>query len=121
MQGQRSELAPARGGAAARSLHDGHNLVTCGLADIEHLAEPAKRWRFAADQGHPIAQFNLGFRYAEGRGVPQDDGEAVHWYRLAAEQGLAVTQSNLGSMYAEGSHRGPSTSRPAVSTVRRAD
>ena len=40
--------------------------------------------------------------YAEGRGVEQDDVEAVAWYRKAAEQGDAAAQFNLGWMYAEG-------------------
>ena len=40
--------------------------------------------------------------YANGRGVPQDDAEAVRWYRLAAEQGNANAQTNLGVMYAAG-------------------
>ena len=34
--------------------------------------------------------------YGAGRGVPQDDAEAVRWYRLAAEQGEASAQYNLG-------------------------
>ena len=38
--------------------------------------------------------------YASGRGVPEDDAEAVRWYRLAAEQGYAGAQLNLGLMYA---------------------
>ena len=37
--------------------------------------------------------------YDNGRGVPQDDAEAVRWYRLAAEQGDAKAQYNLGEMY----------------------
>ncbi len=40
--------------------------------------------------------------YYDGRGVPQDDAEAVRWYRKAAEQGLAQAQHNLGVMYANG-------------------
>ena len=40
--------------------------------------------------------------YDNGRGVPQDDAEAVRWYRLAAEQGHAHAQNNLGVMYAAG-------------------
>jgi len=35
--------------------------------------------------------------YAEGRGVPQDDAEAVRWYGLAAEQGHARTGIRLFS------------------------
>ena len=31
----------------------------------------------AAEQGDAAAQYNLGLKYAAGRGVPQDDGKAV--------------------------------------------
>ena len=58
--------------------------------------------RRAAEQGDAFAQFSLGARYANGRGVPQDDGEAVRWFRLAAEQGNALAQLSLGAMYADG-------------------
>ena len=37
-----------------------------------------------------------------GRGVPQDDAEAVKWYRMAAEQGYAGAQNNLGILFANG-------------------
>ena len=40
--------------------------------------------------------------YDEGRGVPENDTEAVKWYRKAAEQGDASAQYNLGVMYANG-------------------
>jgi TPR repeat protein len=40
--------------------------------------------------------------YANGRGVPEDDAEAVRWWRLAAEQGYAAAQNNLGDMYENG-------------------
>ena len=56
----------------------------------------------AAEQGNAEAQFNLGNMYREGRGVRQDDAEAVRWYRQAAEQGDAQAQTNLGLMYANG-------------------
>ena len=55
-----------------------------------------------AEQGHGLAQFNLGVMYENGRGVAQDDTEAVRWYRAAAEQGLALAQHNLGFMYQYG-------------------
>jgi TPR repeat protein len=55
-----------------------------------------------AEQGDALAQSNLGFMYATGDGVPEDDAEAVRWYRLAAAQGHAPAQSNLGRMYATG-------------------
>ena len=43
----------------------------------------------AAAQGDDYAQHNLGVMYSFGRGVAQDDAEAVRWYRKAAEQGNA--------------------------------
>ena len=58
--------------------------------------------RLAAEQGDAAAQINLGVMYAEGRGVPQDDAEAVRWFRLAAEQRDAEAQFNLGVMYYAG-------------------
>ena len=52
--------------------------------------------RALAEQGDATAQVNLGVRYANGRGVPQDDTEAVRWYRLAADQGYASAHSTSG-------------------------
>ena len=40
--------------------------------------------------------------YRDGRGVAQDDREALRWWRKAAEQGNAKAQSNLGFMYYQG-------------------
>ena len=40
--------------------------------------------------------------YDNGRGVRQDDAQAVQWYRKAAEQGYAGAQNNLGVMYEQG-------------------
>lgn len=36
-----------------------------------------------ADQGLAAAQNNLGWMYAHGRGVPQDEAEARKWFRKA--------------------------------------
>ena len=58
--------------------------------------------KFLAEQGDAEAQLNLGIRYANGEGVPEDDAEAVKLYRLAAKQGDAEAQNNLGIMYANG-------------------
>nr|NJM01811.1 sel1 repeat family protein [Desulfobacula sp.] len=56
----------------------------------------------AAGQGDVDAQFNLGWMYAEGRGVPRDSKQAVYWYSRAAGQGDASAQFNLGMMYDTG-------------------
>jgi TPR repeat protein len=69
-------------------------LMSCG-EDLSVL-------RQKAGQGNADAQFNLGYAYANGEGVPKDYKEAVKWYRLAAEQGDAFAQFNLGLSYAKG-------------------
>ncbi|MCS1407836.1 MAG: Secretory immunoglobulin A-binding protein EsiB [Verrucomicrobia subdivision 3 bacterium] len=58
--------------------------------------------RQAAQQGDAEAQFNLGMRYLQGVGVPQDDAEAAQWHQKAAEQGHARAQFNLGWAYDNG-------------------
>ena len=41
----------------------------------------------AAEQGLAEAQYNLGFMYATGEGVPEDDIQAYAWISLASAQG----------------------------------
>jgi hypothetical protein len=45
---------------------------------------------------------HLGWMYENGRGVSQDDAQAVAWYRRAAEAGNTVGMNNLGRMYRDG-------------------
>ena len=71
-------------------------LVSCQNApDVAGL-------RGLATEGDGAAQFDIGDRYFNGEGVPQDNGEAVRWYRLAADQGHARAQARLGFMYFNG-------------------
>jgi len=58
--------------------------------------------RSLAEQGNAEAQFNLGYSYDHGRGVPKDKQEALRWYRRAAMQGDAFAQNALGDNYWEG-------------------
>jgi uncharacterized protein len=69
---------------------------------------------YAAEQGHPAAQWKLGRMYAHGDGVPQDDLRAFHYFsRIAnshAEDNPTTAQSRfvssafvaLGGYYLEG-------------------
>ena len=68
------------------------------LADFQQAGKDAlirgdygtalKEFRPLAEQGHPLAQANLGLLYAEGQGVPQDDVLAHMWMNLAAAKGV---------------------------------
>jgi S1-C subfamily serine protease len=64
--------------------------------------EAVKWYRKAAGQDYAMAQFNLGFCYANGQGVAKDEVEAVKWFRKAAEQNLPDAQYNLGVCYYSG-------------------
>ena len=43
----------------------------------------------AARRGHAQAQYQLGWMYANGRGVARNDAQAAAWFRLAAAKGDA--------------------------------
>lgn len=66
----------------------------------DHLAFDS--YRRAAALGLPRAQHNLGYLYAQGRGVGEDAGMAVRWYREAAARGYLPAITSLGLAYREG-------------------
>jgi TPR repeat protein len=72
------------------------------LSSAVYAQTDFEKTKLLAEQGDAIAQSNLGYMYYGGRGVPENDAEAVTWYRLAAEQGYAYAQNNLGLMYFNG-------------------
>ena len=72
------------------------------IADSTEDGASVRSVQNLAEQGDAEAQISLGIMYDYGRGVPEDDTEAVKWYRKAAEQGVAKAQYNLGVMYTNG-------------------
>jgi TPR repeat protein len=81
-------------------VHD----VDAGSAAYQtgHYETAMRLLRPLAEHGDSRAQFTVGLMYYHGRGVRQNDPEAVKWFRLAADQGDTASQFNLGVMYAEG-------------------
>ena len=85
-------------------------LCAASLLPQAMTAEPAgagksfQEAKIEAEKGDAAAQFNLGFMYRDGDGVPKDEAEAVKWFRKAADQGLANAQLNLGFMYYSGNN-----------------
>lgn len=65
-------------------------------------AEAWDMMRPLAKQGDPRAEFWVGCRYIDGRGVPRDNRMAVDWIRRAAQGGNAEAQFNLGVIYRDG-------------------
>lgn len=58
--------------------------------------------RAAAAAGDAAAAYEVGLRYAEGRGVTANASEAARWLELAAKHGLAMAQFRLASLYEKG-------------------
>jgi localization factor PodJL len=58
--------------------------------------------RHAAGAGNPAAAYEIGIRFAEGRGVAQNFEEAIRWLDAAARGGVAPAQYRLGSLYEKG-------------------
>ena len=47
-------------------------------------------------------QFNMGLKFANGKGATRDYAQAAEWYLKAADQSHSLAQFNLGMMYAQG-------------------
>ena len=70
--------------------------VTLLRTDPDRLVFACRR---QAEQNDAYAQYNLGFLYETGQGVPQSSDEAMMWWRKAAAQGDAHAQLTLGLMH----------------------
>jgi localization factor PodJL len=58
--------------------------------------------RSAALKGEPGAAYEVGLRYAEGRGVPVNFDEAAKWYDRAAKADVVPAIFRLGTLYEKG-------------------
>lgn len=57
----------------------------------------------AAAAGNPLAFYEIGARFTEGRGVPVDLKSAASWYQRAADLGHAPSQYRIANFYEKGS------------------
>jgi localization factor PodJL len=60
------------------------------------------RLRSAANAGNAAAAYEVGLRFAEGRGVQVNLEQAAHWFERAAGNGLAPAQFRLASLLEKG-------------------
>jgi localization factor PodJL len=58
--------------------------------------------RAAALKGDPTAAYEIGVRYAEGKGVASNFDEAAKWYDRAAQAGVIPAVFRLGTLYEKG-------------------
>lgn len=69
-----------------------------GVSTVDY--DQALYWyRKAAEKNYPLAQFNIGVYYRDGKGVPKDTLEALSWFRRAADQGYPPAQWSVGMCF----------------------
>jgi Sel1 repeat len=85
-----------------RGMEERSNEHASASPPIVSLAESPQAMHILAAKGDAGAQYNLGWLYAQGQGVPQDYAQARAWWEKAAAQGDAWARGNLGVLYANG-------------------
>ena len=73
-----------------------------GLSVPKNLETAAGWYIKAAEEGHPHAQFYLGWMYDHGKGLEKNKELAFKWLETAAKQGHPRAQNNVGVMYYKG-------------------
>ena len=86
--------APLLGNLAQADFVKGLNAY-----ENKDYATALMEWMPLADAGDSQAQYNLGWMYKRGRGVPQSDDTAIMWFEMSAQSGHPGAQSTLGSIY----------------------
>lgn len=85
---------------SARPIETGRAAITelMGMTSLK----PQDRLREAALEGNVAALFEIGSRYADGKGMPRDPKLAARWFEQAAAAGHGPSQYRLASLYREG-------------------
>ena len=68
----------------------------------------------AAEQGHAMAQSNVGFMLYRGEVVPKDNTSALKWCLASSEQNCRIATNNLGIIYLKGTDDEPSNPLKAM-------
>lgn len=78
-------------------MHE-HGLAVGQDQDLagRHYKQAAEIFADESERGMPASMSNLGFMFAQGKGVPKDPVKAAASFRRAADAGFAVAKVNLG-------------------------
>lgn len=83
------------------SAEEQYELATKYLSE-DDLENAVIWYRNAAEQGHVLSQYCLGYLYFQGNWsnvLPFDDEKAEYWLKKAAQSGYAEAQNSLGIVY----------------------
>jgi len=105
---QGASAAPASGdditGSIPRASADDGKLAPAQIPQDERLPDQigGANLRAAALKGDATAAYEVGVRFAEGKGVSQNLEEAAKWYDRAAQAGIIPAVFRLGTLYEKG-------------------
>jgi hypothetical protein len=103
-----SEQDATPGSNTDRQFRAPENVVTASREEIiSAIQEPVQdtdvnRTLNQANAGAVTAQYEMGLRYANGEGVPQNYQDAMTWFAKASDAGNAKAQWKLALGYLEG-------------------
>lgn len=86
--------SPAPAPAATAALAPANDKIPDGVA--------GPQLREAAMRGDAAAAYEIGSRYAEGRGIAVNYEEAIKWYERAADKGIVLAMFRLGTLLEKG-------------------
>jgi localization factor PodJL len=91
-------------GAIATVPSTGGKLAIIAVPSTERLPDAigGPVLRAAALKGDPTAAYEIGVRFAEGKGVAPNLDEAAKWYDRAAQAGVVPALFRLGTFYEKG-------------------
>ncbi len=74
------------------------------LYDLNKIAgkstkDAAELYQKVAAKSNAIAQYHLGYCYEFGRGIKEDQEEAIKYYKLSADQNFEKAQNQLWNLY----------------------
>jgi localization factor PodJL len=86
------------------AIPSGKKVASAQVPQGENLPEliAGPKLRSAALKGDATAAYEIGVRYAEGKGVPQNLDEAAKWIDRASQAGIIPATFRLGTFYEKG-------------------
>jgi localization factor PodJL len=86
------------------AIPSGKKGATAQIPQGENLPEliAGPKLRSAALKGDATAAYEIGLRYAEGKGVPPNLDEAAKWFDRAGQAGIIPATFRLGTFYEKG-------------------
>ena len=90
-------MSPSSTALAALPIPSAAPAAPLARANVDVANSDVPALRDLAERGNAAAQFEIGVRYAEGRGLPHDLKLAAQWLEKSAKQNMAPAEYRLAA------------------------